>query len=407
MLLLTTASDKIQVVTAQAVTVDVHASAIDKDSAGVITEYRLNTKITTATTTDVVASPAGTNKRNVKTLSIRNVHATLAVTVTVRHTDGTTIVELMQRVLYSGDVLAYGDQTGWSDADGGFFTNTGAAMDLASIIGDPTTPPAETVRLFGRLIAGGNYPAYIGSSGLSSALQPLLARNKLGYWNPPGNAVTLPGVFGLGALTATGTVTTRTVAVTNHLTQMKRLGYVSVTTAGGAAGNFLPTAQFWRGNYADGGGFLYVCRFGVSDGATVANSRMYVGMYSVITVIGNVEPNTLVNILGVGSLAGQTNLSIMHNDGAGVATMVDLGANFPCQTLSVDPYEVAVFCPPNALWVGIQVTRLSTGHVESRILSTNIPAQTQLLTFHAWRNNGATALAVGLDICSHFIMTDL
>jgi hypothetical protein len=92
-LLLTSTSDKLQVVTGTAVTVDVHASWIDLAS-GTVTAGRTNSKITTATTTDVVAAPAASTTRNVKTLHVCNIHASSSVAVTVQHTDGTnTYVE--------------------------------------------------------------------------------------------------------------------------------------------------------------------------------------------------------------------------------------------------------------------------------------------------------------------------
>ena len=46
----------------------------------------------------------------------------------------------------------------------------------------------------------------------------------------------------------------------------------------------------------------------------------------------NVEPNTNTNIVGVCQLSTSTNLHILHNDGTGTATTVDLGANYPCNT---------------------------------------------------------------------------
>lgn len=112
MLLLTSTSDKIRLTTSASCTIDVHASYSDYAS-GTITPGRLNTAITTATTTDVVASPAASTVRNVKTLTIRNKHATDPVTVTVIHTDGTTAVEVYSAALAAGQQLIYQDDVGW------------------------------------------------------------------------------------------------------------------------------------------------------------------------------------------------------------------------------------------------------------------------------------------------------
>jgi len=93
MLLLVGTTDKLQVVTASAGTIDVHASWMD-NVLGSVSPGRANTNITTATTTDVVGSSgATTTQRNIKTLHIRNRNPS-PNTITVQHTDGTTVSQL-------------------------------------------------------------------------------------------------------------------------------------------------------------------------------------------------------------------------------------------------------------------------------------------------------------------------
>jgi hypothetical protein len=111
-LLLTSTSDKLQVVTSAAVTTDVHASWVDY-SAGTITPGRTNSAIATATTNDVVAAPAASTQRNIKHLSVRNKHASTSQDVTVKHTDGTTVVELFKCTLAAGEELVFNDGTGF------------------------------------------------------------------------------------------------------------------------------------------------------------------------------------------------------------------------------------------------------------------------------------------------------
>jgi hypothetical protein len=112
MILLTSTSDKLQVITSAAATIDVHASWVD-NAASTITPGRTNTAITTATTTDVVAAPAASTQRNVKTLHVRNTHATLSCDVTVQHTDGTHTVQLHKATLPAGSALEYIDEAGF------------------------------------------------------------------------------------------------------------------------------------------------------------------------------------------------------------------------------------------------------------------------------------------------------
>lgn len=111
MLLLTSTSDKIQIVTTTTANIDVHASFVDL-AAGVVTAGRLNSKISTATTTDVVASPAASTTRNVKTLQIANVHASASNVVTIQHTDGTNVVQLESVTLLAGERISYREGVG-------------------------------------------------------------------------------------------------------------------------------------------------------------------------------------------------------------------------------------------------------------------------------------------------------
>jgi hypothetical protein len=133
MILLASTSDKIQVITGSAVTVDVHASYVD--GTATITPGRKNTAITTATTTDVVASPDSGVYRTVKTLTVANKHATTSVAVTVQHTDGTTTVQLIQVTVPAGGVLHYHESAGFwvTDSGGRTLTNESANGSGAAV----------------------------------------------------------------------------------------------------------------------------------------------------------------------------------------------------------------------------------------------------------------------------------
>jgi hypothetical protein len=281
------------------------------------------------------------------------------------------------------------------------------ALDLTDAA--PALPGANTVRLFRRPLANRQMPGFVGPSGLDSALQPLIARNKIGVWMPPGNATTVPGVFGIAAPTITGfTATARNVATTNLFTRMRRLGFVTAATAA-AVGQFRNgTGQFTLG---DGtlGGFFMVMRFGISDAAAVAGARMLMGVAASATPT-NVEPATLINCIGIGHGAADTTMRL-YSGGSAAQAPIDLGANFPANTRSIDMYDLTLFAPPSAPVVHWEVTRLNTGHVASGTLNgtpgTQLPATTTLLAAPwGYRTNNATALAVGLDVASVYIETD-
>jgi hypothetical protein len=261
------------------------------------------------------------------------------------------------------------------------------------------------VALFRREISGRQLPAFLGPVGFASALQPLLAQNKVGIWSAGGNSATVPGLFGMVALTITGfTATARNVALTNLFTRMRRIGFVTPATAA-AVGHFRSSVgQFTVGNGTQGG-FFFTTRFGISDAALVAGARLFMGVRESSTPT-NVEPSTLTNCIGLGHGAADTTMKLFFG-GVAPQTPIDLGANFPIST-NVDAYELALFAPPGATVCSYQVTRLNTGNVATGVLnSAQLPAPTVLLAAPwGYRTNNATAAAVGIDVSSVYIETD-
>ena len=112
MLLLTSTSDKVQVVTSEATACGVHASWVDL-SGSTVTPDRSNTSISSATTTDVVTSPAASTQRNVKFLSVFNDATSGSQTITIRHTDGTTAVDLWQGTVSAQTGVIFDEASGW------------------------------------------------------------------------------------------------------------------------------------------------------------------------------------------------------------------------------------------------------------------------------------------------------
>lgn len=128
MLLLNSTADVLRLVTgAAANSIDVHASYVDLNGT-TITPGRLNSVITTATTTTVVPSPGAGTTRNVKGLYVTNDSAGTSCTVAVEHFDGTNAVELMQFVLLPGENMGYREDGSWihRDANGAEYPPAGA-----------------------------------------------------------------------------------------------------------------------------------------------------------------------------------------------------------------------------------------------------------------------------------------
>lgn len=293
----------------------------------------------------------------------------------------------------------------YSTANSGNFTS--ALMDS---IPDPGAAPVGKMRLYAHSVSNRIMPKFVGPSGLDSILQPFLARNKVGYWCPPGNSTTLPGVFGFTAYTAVGTLTTRNITTANYFTRMRRLGFASAAGAGSLCSTRVAAAQITTGT-GTMGGFHKIIRFGISDAAIVATARTFIGISSNIAAATNVEPSTLLNSVGVGHGAADTNFKIFYG-GSTAQTPIDLGANFPSNTSNTDVYELSLFSSPSEdNIIHWEFRRLNTGHVASGTIVGNggiiLPANSTLLTYaQNWRSNNATAAAVALDIMSDYIETD-
>lgn len=315
-----------------------------------------------------------------------------------------------------------------SKADGGDATlvqpsnwNANHAIDSEvtfPAVATPATPAAGNFNLFGKKLGNTRVmPAAIGPSGMDYTIQPAMWRQKLGAWSPPGNATTVPGIFGTAAWTAVGTATARTVATTNLFTRMRRLGYVSAATAGSLTSLRTAAAQYTTGTGAGLGGFFASFRIAASDAAAVTGVRSFTGFSAATTAPTNVEPSTLVNCIGLAQLSTNSTQMYIVYGGSAAQTAIALTTAFPPYNGTVGittgvPYDFTIWCPPNSQGViNWQVDRIDTGTstggtITPAVQGTQTPASTTLLNPVAWRCNNATALAVGFDLINFYVETD-
>lgn len=264
----------------------------------------------------------------------------------------------------------------------------------------PVAPAAAFVKPFAGELALRDMLGVRNSVAPSYLAQPLFGQKAIGRWTAIANSATMSN-DGLNAPTATGTATARTQASTSFVTGMRRCGFVSAATAASVAGARLGSAQFWRGNVAQAGGFFYVTRFMISDASLVTTANMFAGLQASTAAPTDVAPSTLVNQLGVGCDNGDTVLQL-YAAGSAAQTRTSLGASFPVNTVTTDIYELALYAPPNGASVMYQVTRLNTGAIATGTISAgaNLPSTTTFMTPQIWRSNGGTATAVAIDVAS-------
>lgn len=109
--LLADINDKLQLNSSNAVNLDIHVSFTDLAS-GAATPGKQNTAMTTATTADILASPAASTARTVKGINIRNKSGTATI-VTLLYDDNGTDYELFSTTLAGGEHLTYTEGLGW------------------------------------------------------------------------------------------------------------------------------------------------------------------------------------------------------------------------------------------------------------------------------------------------------
>jgi hypothetical protein len=243
-------------------------------------------------------------------------------------------------------------------------------------------------------------------------MQPHVARNKVAFWNPAGNSNTAPAVFGMGALTVTGTLTARNVAATNILTRMKRIAVVSGTNQDDVGSFRNPAAQYTTGTGTGLGGFHFICRFATSDATTVNGARAFIGYTSATNAPTNVQPSTLTNCVGVAQLSTDATQWYLVYGGSAAQTPIALGTALGAPTLTNTAFELALYAPASLngviyyevqnLGSGVKVT----GTLTPATVGVQTPASTTLLAERFWRTLNQAGNATGLDIISIYIETD-
>jgi hypothetical protein len=272
-------------------------------------------------------------------------------------------------------------------------------------------PSTDRVRLFGRNVGGRVMPAFREPFGLDSATQPSISRNKVALWLAAGNSTTATQV-GMAANTQ-GTATAASVAATNIHTAMRRLDYLVTTAATGATAflshSGITTNQFFRGVPGTRlGGFHFVARFGGATGMATSTHRFFAGMGNpTSTPMGDVDPKTMPNIIGVGYGSADANWKLMHRRGNNTATEIDLGTSFPRQTADRSKtYELALFAAPGASSVFYEFVDLETGAVATGEITSNLPDPTTLIRWLIKASVGGTNSVIGISVVSAYIETD-
>lgn len=300
------------------------------------------------------------------------------------------------------------DPTGTTKKISAAELGTAVGANGRTVLGELAAPsaPSAGARLYARKRAGRQLPAYVPASGLAQPVQPFLgtAMGQLVRGTFTSNLTS----FGISGVTANGSAAAAaTFSSGSALGMSHRTNYSSAATAGAAGGVREAAFRYFRGNGVAPGGFYYVTRLGFD--AIPATRRWLAAMLNIAGTansIGNVEPSTMTQVLGLGQDLADTTLQIMHNDGSGAATKVDTGIASPTTS---EVIEFAMYSPSGQNNpVHFAVEKFSGAGVSSGVYEYTATTDLPTLTLHwqHWCNNGSTAAIMTLSFISLYIETD-
>lgn len=258
------------------------------------------------------------------------------------------------------------------------------------------------------------YPGAGAVGGPNAIVAPSMILKRISRHNSLANAAVQAGIDGINGFSAIGTLTAAAVASTNLATRLRRTGWPSGAVAGNLGG--------WRcgqglvfcgsGTPLDGTGFLYVERFVEADPATVAGRRAFAGLRNTLTAPTNVEPNTLVNSIGVAQLSTDATQWYLVYGGSSAQSAIALGTALGAPAgNSTTAWELQIYAPngeANTYYVTLK--NLSTGAVSVTTKltgdATQVPQSSTLLGPMHWLCNNATAAVVGSDLVTIYLETD-
>lgn len=269
-------------------------------------------------------------------------------------------------------------------------------------------PAVNGVKLIGNPDAGRVVPAWLSAAGKIQELQESLARSHSMLWAAVVNQNSFHLLGGTVGPTAVGTATAvAAIATTNYVSRVPRLEYLVTVAATTAIAGYRGTIQMVTvgGAGATEGGFVYISRWGPATGVATTTNRAFCGLRNIVSASTDVEFSTFINCVGMGWDAADANIQMMHNDGTGTCTKINLGASFPVPTVDRTSFhEIALYSPKGATQtIYYRVTDLVSGAVASGTISTDMPTNTTLLAPCNYMSVGGTSSVVGIGVAKMYL----
>jgi hypothetical protein len=196
-----------------------------------------------------------------------------------------------------------------------------------------------------------------------------------------------------------------TAGSANRWTATARKQFQTSATAGNASGMRTAYTQWFRGGAAGFGGFWFRAQYG--SATNLNGGQKFIGLCASTAALAG-DPSALVNMCGVGYDAADAstgNWFFMRNDGAGVATKVDMGAAAARGT--TEGWDLVMFMAPGGAELFVCVTNLNTGVIAlDASYTTDIPDADAGMAFKAEVRNGAVNANDMLQVAKVYIETD-
>jgi hypothetical protein len=177
----------------------------------------------------------------------------------------------------------------------------------------------------------------------------------------------------------------------NQITQSGQVSYFGQPTAiqfntTAVAG----TLAFVRGTNITIGNTYFVSKIYFRIITNIAGTRFFNGFSNMFRLASpsNVEPDTLINSMGVCKLSTSDNLHFMYNDNSGLATTIDCGINFPATSVGGYSYTLEFIRRTTDTDITMTLVR-NDGLTTSTVISSNFPTGNQSHAIYI--TNNATA----------------
>lgn len=293
------------------------------------------------------------------------------------------------------------------------------ALDIDEDSGAPADAQYVTMALNGNLSAervltagtgvsitdgGANGNVTIAATSLIASLVPNGLVRGFGWWLPAGTNTADLAAHGMQKTTISGTISHPALSTATYRESIRRWRYAIASGAGATNTTVVGWTSgsdvgrpFLRGDAAGIGGF-FVAFLGISLDLT-SGSRCMEGLLGGTSngPLTTNEPSTMLNCVALAADSGDTNLQIMHNDGSGTCTKIDLG--IAKSGIADRVYDLFFFCEPNDSEIRYLLRRRDTSESDiTGTITTNLPPDNDPMgVFTYIRYPGGSVAAISFE----------